>query len=96
MLLMHRPMHQLYIHVHSPIKVSIPEDKEASIREDNSTQEEIKVYSDSSIHNGKVGAAAILYRNSRRKKSLRLHLRAASEHTIYEAELVGLMLGMQC
>jgi ribonuclease HI len=53
------------------------------------------VYSDSSIRNGKVGAVAILYRRGRHKGTLRLHLGTASEHTVYEAELVGMILGMQ-
>jgi ribonuclease HI len=79
----------------NPIKVSIPASKDASVSEDAHAREEIKVYTDGSIHGGKVGAAAVLYRKGRRQRELRLHLGAASEHTIYEAELVGLILGMQ-
>ena len=78
-----------------PVKVSIPADKEESIREDANAREEIKIYLDSSIQNGKVGATAVLYRNGRRKGVLKLHLGVASEHTVYEAELVGLILGLQ-
>ena len=77
------------------VQVSIPSDKEASRSEDRSGGEEIKVYSDGSLHNGKVGAAAVLYRKGKRKKSLRIKLGSAMEHTIFEAELVGLILALQ-
>lgn len=78
-----------------PIQISIPADKEASVREDRSSREEIKIYTDGSIHNEKVGAAAVLYRKGWRRRMLRLHMGKASDHTIYEAELVGLLLGIQ-
>ena len=50
------------------------------------------VYSDGSAIEGGVGAAAILYRNGR-KKVLRYKLGKEKHHTVYEAELVGLYLG---
>ena len=79
----------------NPVAVSIPSDKEASKREDTQSKEVIKVYSDGSIHDGTVGAAAVLYRGGKCKRTLRLQLGSAEEHTIYEAELVGLILAMQ-
>jgi ribonuclease HI len=78
----------------NPMQVSIPPDKEASVRENMHAREEIKVYSDGSIHNGKVGAAAVLFRRGKKGRTLQLHMGKASDHTIYEAELVGLILGM--
>ena len=79
-----------------PFKVSIPEDKEKSKIVDGAAHEEIKVYSDGSIHDGQVGAAAVLFRNGVYSgRTLRLHLGKADEHTIYEAELVGLLLAIQ-
>ena len=51
-----------------------------------------KVYCDSSrLHEG-VGAAAILHKNNKIVKISRFHLGAANEHTVYEAELVGVLL----
>lgn len=79
----------------NPIRVSIPGDKEASKREDSYAREEVKVYSDGSIQNGQVGAAAVLYRKGKLSRSLRLNLGSAKQHTIYEAELVGLILAIQ-
>ena len=78
----------------TPITVSIPQSKEDSKAADTNAEEEIKVYSDGSMHGGKVGAAAVLYRNGRRTRSLRLHLGKASKYTVYEAELVGMLLGI--
>ena len=77
-----------------PVTVRIPSDKEASIREDRQAREVIKIYSDGSIHNGSVGAAAVLYRGGKFKKSLKLHLGPEEEHTVYEAELAGLIMAM--
>ena len=78
----------------NPFRISIASDKEASKREDASAREEIKVYSDGSAHNGQVGAAAVLYRKGKLSKTLRLKLGSVKDHTVYEAELVGLILAM--
>lgn len=78
----------------TPFQVSIPATKEESKIIDRSAREEIKVYTDGSIHRDKVGAAAVMYRKGKRTRTLRLHLGAASDHTIYEAELVGLLMGI--
>ena len=78
----------------APIKVSMPRNKEDSKREDTHAKEEVKVYSDGSIHDGQVGAAAVMYRKGKHIRSLRLHLGPAEDHTIYEAELVGLLLAI--
>ena len=78
----------------TPFQVSIPATKEESKNIDRSAREEIKVYTDGSIHRDKVGAAAVMYRKGKRTRTLRLHLGAASDHTIYEAELVGLLMGI--
>ena len=79
----------------NPVEVSIPSDKDASKEEDLQSAEVIKVYSDGSIHDGVVGAAAVLYRGGKYKRALRLKLGSAEEHTIFEAELAGLILAMQ-
>lgn len=77
-----------------PVRLDIPSDKDASKRTDTSATEVIKVYTDGSSHNGKVGAAAILLRQGKPARILKLHLGTAEEHTVYEAELVGLLLGL--
>jgi len=79
----------------TPFQFSIPPDKEASKQADTQSREEVKVYTDGSLHNGAVGAAATLIRRGKQPRTLRYHLGPATQHTVYEAELVGLLLGMQ-
>ena len=54
----------------------------------------IKVYSDGSVHDGKVGAAAILRREGKSDRVMKLHLGTTEQHTVYEAELVGMIMGL--
>ena len=50
------------------------------------------VFTDGSVHGNKVGASAILQRKGQQDRKLQLHLGSADHHTVYEAELVGLIL----
>ena len=77
-----------------PFRIRIPADKEASACEAEDATEEIQVFTDGSAQGGKVGAAAILIRKNRPNRSLHLHLGPEAEHTVHEAELVGLLLAM--
>ena len=77
-----------------PLQTSIANSKEESITEANSATESIKVYSDGSENNGKVGAAVTLIRAGQWAHTLHYHLGSDVEHTIQEAELTGLLLGM--
>ena len=54
----------------------------------------VRVYSDGSGFEGGIGAAAVLYINERLVKTLRVYLGTAMEHTVYEAEGVGLVMGL--
>jgi ribonuclease HI len=75
-----------------PFTVSIALSKEASILEDRHANEAIKVYSDGSEYKGKVGAAAILMRPNGQHRILHFHLGPDNEHTVHEAELIGILL----
>ena len=55
---------------------------------------QVRVYSDSSLYKKGVGAAALLFVGNQFKKSLTFHLGSERHHTVYEAELVGLLLGL--
>ena len=59
-----------------------------------STSEEIQVFTDGSAIDGKVGAATVLTREGNPPCMLHLHLGSESEHTVHEAELAGMLLGM--
>jgi ribonuclease HI len=56
--------------------------------------EKIKVYSDGSVQNSKVSAAAILWREGEPDHILKLHLGTTEQHTVYKAGLVGMILGL--
>ena len=76
------------------VSLDIPPSKEDSKRADTNAIEQIKVYSDGSAHDGKVGAAAILKREGKPDRILKLHLGSTEQHTVYEAELVGMIMGL--
>jgi ribonuclease HI len=78
----------------TPFTISIAEDKDSSAVEAENATEEVQVYTDGSAIDGKVGAVAILIRAGSPKHILHLHLGPESEHTVHEAELVGIMLGL--
>ena len=61
-------------------------------REEMQSTMRVKVYTDGSDVKGGVGAAALLIRDSRRQGTLRTHLGSSTQHTIYEAELAGILL----
>jgi ribonuclease HI len=78
-----------------PFNISIAEDRDKSVKESEDAEEEIQVYADGSATDGKVGAAAVLIRTGNPVRKLHLHLGHESEHTVHEAELVGILLAMQ-
>ena len=58
----------------------------------------IKAFTDGSIRSDEVEVAAVLCRKGKPMHTLRthkLHLGTASEHMVYEVELVDLLLGLQ-
>ena len=77
-----------------PFKTDIPGSKEDSKSRDKQAPEHIKIYTDGSMHNGKVGAAAVLTKNGKKARTLHYHLGPANEHTVFEAELVGILMGL--
>jgi hypothetical protein len=46
------------------------------------------------MHDNNVGAAAALTRNGITQEILHYHLGSSSEHTVFEAELVGILMGL--
>jgi ribonuclease HI len=77
-----------------PFTVSISTSKEASVLEDRFATEQVKVYSDGSAQEGKVGAAAVLTRPGKPNRTLHYHLGSEAEHTVPEAELIGIILAL--
>ena len=54
----------------------------------------ITIFTDGSGYNNGVGAAADLYHHGRKVLSSQQHLGPSTEHTVYEGELVGILLGL--
>ena len=77
-------------------KTVVPPSKEVALPFAILTNESspVRVYSDGSGFEGGIGASALLYINDRLARSLRVYLGTAQEHTVYEAEGVGLLLGL--
>ena len=73
-------------------------DREAAIADDDrwARHGAYRVYSDGSDFQGGVGAAAVLYAPGRRRpRVLHYHLGPSTDHTVYEAEVVGTLLALE-
>ena len=70
--------------------------KDAALTFANETYEVTphSVYCDGSGFEGGIGASAIMYTNGQEIDSIHYHLGPISKHTVYEAEIIGLMLGL--
>jgi ribonuclease HI/exonuclease III len=82
------------LHGKLPFGCTIAEDRELATTEAREADEEIRVYSDGSALEGNTGAAAVLLRDGKTPRTLQYRLGPDSEHTVHEAELIGLLLGM--
>ena len=78
-----------------PFTISIPASKDASVLEDEQAREKVRIYTDGSAQDSKVGAAAILLRDGEPPRMLHYHLGKSTQHTVHEAELTGILLGLQ-
>ncbi|CDO77770.1 hypothetical protein BN946_scf185041.g1, partial [Trametes cinnabarina] len=79
-------------------RVHVLEDREEAAADDQHWARDgaYRVYTDGSDIDGGVGAAALLYAPGRAQpKVLRLHLGPSTHHTVYEAEIVATILGVE-
>ena len=77
-------------------RVKMLDDCQAAIEDDPKWRRggAYRVYTDGSDIDGGVGAAAVLYAPGRRRsRILTLHLGPSTQHTAYEAEIIGTILG---
>lgn len=74
----------------------ICESKEKALELATTTNDQFptRIYCDGSGFEGGIGAAAVLYQGPRLVKSLKYYLGPKSKHTVYEAEGVGITLGL--
>jgi ribonuclease HI len=75
-------------------KTYIHDNCEDSINAEAQDTPDIKIFTEGSGYDGKVGASAVLYRKGEHNEhsSLTLHLGKLTEHTTYEAEVAGAIL----
>lgn len=66
--------------------------KAEAIREQQTLTDRIQIFTDGSGYQGRIGTAAVLIREGQEPRALRYHLGSDEEHTVYEAELLGLTL----
>ena len=80
-----------------PFPVEIARDKESAANRETSwlARPGHRIYTDGSDCDGGVGASAVLYKQGEEQPIvLRYHLGPSSRHSVYEAEIVGLILGI--
>ncbi|KAG2341735.1 hypothetical protein BDR05DRAFT_949552 [Suillus weaverae] len=83
---------QHYTKWHPDMTTEIAEDSETALSAGEHAQEDIHIYLDGSAIDDGVGAAAVLMRGEVEIEALRFHLSLVKNHTIYEGELVGMIL----
>jgi hypothetical protein len=78
------------------IKCIISDDKEVVFQaaEKNHTECKYKIYCDGSGFKNEIGALALLYTGNQLTKTLHFYLGSEDKHTVYEAESVGLLMGI--
>jgi ribonuclease HI len=76
------------------VKVVITADKEQALEEARAARERIQVYTDGSVIDGGVGAAADLWIGRSRDLEVRRHLGEGRHFTIFEAELMAIAIAL--
>ena len=77
-----------------PVQIAPSKDEAKAAHRRNKTK--VRIYTDGSSHSGGVGASAVLLHgnNPDPKRALRFYLGSPDQHTVFEAELVGLILAI--
>src|SRR5262249_31291753 len=80
-----------------PFKVHIADNRDEALEshEQAKRRTEVRIYSDGSGYQGMAGACAVLYRGTDAPQTLKYRLGKLSKHTVYEAESVGITLGLR-
>ena len=78
-----------------PLTTKIPPDKDEVQRAEREDEADIRIYTDGSGKDGKIGAAAVLYHGFRIPRTARFHLGSSRSHTVFKGEGVGQLLGLK-
>ncbi|EIW74310.1 hypothetical protein CONPUDRAFT_67707, partial [Coniophora puteana RWD-64-598 SS2] len=79
----------------TPVETHIAKSRKEAVEEHAGRDRGVEVYTDGSGHGGRIGAAAVMVRVNGTTKVLRYHLGSDQRHTVFEAELVGILLAME-
>src|SRR6202522_577188 len=82
-------------HWKPPFTTSIPTSKEDACQAELDDEADIKIYTDGSGKEGHIGAAAVLYHGFRVPRTARFHVGSSNEHTVFEGESIGQVLGLK-
>lgn len=77
------------------VVMRIDDSKEAAVERLQEIEADVKVFTDGSGEEGRIGAAAVLYRGFQPLKVMRCHLGSDKEHTVYEGECVGQSMAVE-
>ena len=75
------------------VTIDIASSREESKEADLEDSAALKVYTDRLGQDGKAGATVVLFKGSNIAGTLRYHLGSLEQHTTFEAELLGILLG---
>jgi len=83
-------------HTNTTFITEIAQDRDSSMQKEADSLLEIKIFTDGSAIDQKVGAAAVMYRRGKSALSrvLRYHLGGTDEYTSFKAEAVGAIMGI--
>ena len=74
----------------------IDPDKKAALTHDKENENTgVRIYTDGSGYGGHIGASAVLYENGVRKRTLQYTLGPDTEHTVYDGEAIGVLMGVK-
>jgi ribonuclease HI len=72
----------------------IPGKEEATEHDRRIENSGVRIYSDGSGYKGKIGASAVLFENGVKKKTVKYSLGPDTEHTVFEGEAIGVLMGI--
>lgn len=77
------------------LRITIASTKEEAVAADEEETSALVVYSDGSGLEGRIGAAAVLFRDGVERRQAGMCLGSVRRHTVYEGECVGAVLGLE-
>jgi ribonuclease HI len=76
-------------------KQRIDDSKEAAMEHDGRIEGAgVRIYTDGSGYKGNVGASAVIFEDGIRKKTVKYTLGPETEHTVFEGEAIGVLMGL--